>query len=504
MTEEDEKRFLVLVIKELLGLCEKKKGKENKAVIASNIMYVVGQYPRFLRQHWKFLKTVVNKLFEFMHEPHPGVQDMACETFLKISEKCKRKFVTPQIPPDPVLFIEELLINIDKHTNDFPQPHQTQTFYEAVGHMVSAEPDTTTREQLVVQLCRTPNASWQAIMKLANETNGSSLSDPATMKSISKILRTNQKVACSVGHSYGVQLNTIYEQMLNVYKAYSDWVSAAVSEQGQAATTHHHVRSMRNVRKDTLKLIETYISLSKDPVNVAQLFVSPLLDPVIANYGGNDAGAREPEVLSLLACVVNTCREAVTEGVPQMLSPVFQPTIQMITTNFEDFPEIRLNFFLLIESINKHCFPALMHLAQASPDVFRTTIDAIMWAFKHTERNIGELGLSILKELLMNIRETQAQTPFASTALLCSLVRTNAGVCLSTDGTEIAQSFYQQFFISVLRDVFAVLTDTLHKTGFRLQSEILNLLFTRVCRGEVTVPLFDQVSACLPACLYSA
>ena len=36
--------------------------------------YVVGQYPRFLRNHWKFLKTVVNKLFEFMHETHPGVQ----------------------------------------------------------------------------------------------------------------------------------------------------------------------------------------------------------------------------------------------------------------------------------------------------------------------------------------------------------------------------------------------------------------------------------------------
>lgn len=30
-------------------------------------MYIVGQYPRFLRAHWKFLKTVVNKLFEFMH-----------------------------------------------------------------------------------------------------------------------------------------------------------------------------------------------------------------------------------------------------------------------------------------------------------------------------------------------------------------------------------------------------------------------------------------------------
>jgi exportin-1 len=49
MAEDDEKRFLVTVIKELLHLCEFKKGKDHKAIIAANIMYVVGQYPRFLR-----------------------------------------------------------------------------------------------------------------------------------------------------------------------------------------------------------------------------------------------------------------------------------------------------------------------------------------------------------------------------------------------------------------------------------------------------------------------
>ena len=62
------------VIKELLSLCEQKRGKDNKAVVASNIMYIVGQYPRFLKAHWKFLKTVVNKLFEFMHETHEGIE----------------------------------------------------------------------------------------------------------------------------------------------------------------------------------------------------------------------------------------------------------------------------------------------------------------------------------------------------------------------------------------------------------------------------------------------
>lgn len=72
--EETEKRFLVTVIKDLLGLCEIKRGKDNKAVVASDIMYIVGQYPRFLKAHWKFLKTVVNKLFEFMHETHEGTE----------------------------------------------------------------------------------------------------------------------------------------------------------------------------------------------------------------------------------------------------------------------------------------------------------------------------------------------------------------------------------------------------------------------------------------------
>ena len=111
MAEDQENRFLVTAIRDLLNLCEITRGKDHKAVIASNIMYVVGQYPRFLRLHWKFLKTVVNKLFEFMHETHPGVQDMACDTFLKISIKCKRKFVIMQVGEHEP-FVDELLRSI--------------------------------------------------------------------------------------------------------------------------------------------------------------------------------------------------------------------------------------------------------------------------------------------------------------------------------------------------------------------------------------------------------
>ena len=42
MAVEDENKFVVSVIKELLNLCEKTHGKSNKALVAADIMYVVG------------------------------------------------------------------------------------------------------------------------------------------------------------------------------------------------------------------------------------------------------------------------------------------------------------------------------------------------------------------------------------------------------------------------------------------------------------------------------
>lgn len=42
MSMEDENKFVVTVIKELLNLCEKTSGKSNKALVAADIMYVVG------------------------------------------------------------------------------------------------------------------------------------------------------------------------------------------------------------------------------------------------------------------------------------------------------------------------------------------------------------------------------------------------------------------------------------------------------------------------------
>jgi exportin-1 len=46
-----------------------------------------------------------------------GVQDMACDTFIKIAQKCRRHFITQQ-PGEQEPFVDEIVRNLDKITED--------------------------------------------------------------------------------------------------------------------------------------------------------------------------------------------------------------------------------------------------------------------------------------------------------------------------------------------------------------------------------------------------
>ncbi|GKY98970.1 hypothetical protein MPSEU_000852700 [Mayamaea pseudoterrestris] len=463
MTEDEEKRFLVTVIKDLLGLCEQKRGKDNKAVVASNIMYVVGQYPRFLKAHWKFLKTVVNKLFEFMHEVHPGVQDMACDTFLKIAGKCKRKFVTVQ-SDESVPFVCELVDSLPSIISDL-EPHQVQAFYEAVATMLSENPETVPidRPAILLKLMELPNRTWRTIMEQA-ATNVETLIAPATIKEIIKILKTNNKVCGAVGSLYTHQLQVFFLDMLNVYKVYSERISLAIQQQGPHATQLSLIKNLRSAKKEVLRLLSVFIAKSgppeADPRAVAMGFIPPILDPILGDYKRNIAGARDPEVLKLMGTVVEKLQNYVAEDVPRIMEAVFEVTLEMITKNFEDFPEHRLQFFWFLKMINHHCFGALFKIP---PEHQKLVVQSVAWAMKHTERNISDTGLEILHELLINV----SQTP------------------------GVAQAFYQQYLLSLIQDVFAVMTDRLHKSGFKMHSTLLRQMFHLVQLNQVTVPLFD-------------
>ncbi|KAF8652764.1 hypothetical protein AX16_004260 [Volvariella volvacea WC 439] len=466
MNEETEKRFLVTVIKDLLGLCENKRGKDNKAVIASDIMYIVGQYPRFLKAHWKFLKTVVNKLFEFMHETHEGVQDMACDTFIKIAQKCRRHFVMQQ-SGEQEPFVDEILRLLHRITVDL-SPQQVHTFYEAVGYMISAQPNKTQQEKLIAKLMELPNNAWDSLMAQAAQ-NMDVLSSTDNIKILANVLKTNVSACTSIGNFYLPQIGRIFLDMLGLYKAVSGIISETVAKEGLIATKTPKVRQLRTVKKEILKLMETYIKKAEDLEAVNTNFMPPLLDAILGDYNRNVPSARDAEVLNVMATITTRLGGLLTPQVPPILDAVFEPTLNMINQDFAEYPEHRVGFFKLLRAINLNCFPALLTIP---PNQFKLFMDSIIWAIKHTMRDIADIGLNLCLEVINN---------FAAT----------------TDPT-VSNAFFQQYFLSVVQDTFFVLTDADHKSGFKLQSVLLARLFQLVETNQIQSPLFDPAQMANP------
>ena len=458
MNEETEKRFLVTVIKDLLGLCEMKRGKDNKAVVASNIMYIVGQYPRFLKAHWKFLKTVVNKNFEFMHETHEGVQDMACDTFSKIAQKCRRHFVMQQAGEQEP-FIDEILRNLLQITVDL-SPQQVHTFYEAVGYMIAAQPNRAIQERLVANLMRLPNTAWDNLMKQAH-ANVDVFSNPENIKVLSNVLKTNVAACTSIGAFFLPQIGRIYLDMLALYRSVSSIISAKVEAEGLIATKTPMVRGLRAIKKDILRLVDTYIRRADDLESVNANLIPSLLDAILGDYQRNIPAARDAEVLNVMATITTRLGGLLTDKIAPVLDAVFEPTLNMINQDFAEYPEHRVGFFKLLRAINLHCFSALLELPPAK---FKLTMDSIIWAFKHTMRDIADTGLNICLELLNNVANTDP---------------------------SISSAFFQQYLLNMLQDIFFVLTDSDHKSGFKTQCLLLARIYELIETERVTAPLWD-------------
>ncbi|PSN52089.1 Exportin-1 [Blattella germanica] len=349
---------------------------------------------------WKNLNT----LCWAIGKTHDGVQDMACDTFIKIALKCRRHFVTVQVG-EVMPFIEEILTTIST-----------------------------------------------IICDLQTQQNVDVLKDPDAVKQLASILKTNVRACKALGHPYVLQLGRIYLDMLNVYKVMSENIIAAIAVNGEGVTKQPLIKSMRVVKKETLKLISDWVSRSNDHAMVLENFIPPLLDAVLLDYQRTSVpSAREPEVLSAMGTIVNKLGGHITSEVPKIFDAVFECTLEMINKDFEEYPEHRTNFFLLLQAVNNHCFPAFLSIPPAQ---FKLVLDSIIWAFKHTMRNVADTGLQ-------NVEQHD----------------------------QAAQSFYQTYFTDILQHIFSVVTDTSHTAGLTMHATILAYMFSLVELGRISVPL---------------
>lgn len=74
---------------------------------------------------------------------------------------------------------------------------------------------------------------------------------------------------------------------------------------GLIATKTPKIRQLRTVKKEILKLMETYIKKAEDLEIVNSSFIPPLLDAILGDYNRNVPTARDAEVLNVMATITS-------------------------------------------------------------------------------------------------------------------------------------------------------------------------------------------------------
>jgi exportin-1 len=161
-----------------------------------------------------------------------------------------------------------------------------------------------------------------------------------------------------------------------------------------------------------------------------------------------------------------------------MLDATFEPTLNMINKNFEDYPEHRVAFYNFLHAIVQFCFNGIdrfilentasyfIAIVALSGPQFKLFMDSIVWGFKHAHRDISETALNTLLELLNQFMNADPR---------------------------ISAAFYQSYFQSMLQDLFYVLTNSFHKSGFKTQTMLLMQLFLMVDNG-LSCTLYEGMS----------
>ena len=127
--------------------------------------------------------------------------------------------------------------------------------------------------------------------------------------------------------------------------------------------------------------------------------------------------------------IANVPTMQVCSGIPGTFTTACRPIIES--------PKIMQCRIICYMSYQYHWLIIVTAFLEIPPPQFKLVLDSVIWAFKHTMRNISEIGLDILHTMLKNIAQHD----------------------------QAAQNFYSLYYTDIVQHVFSVVADSVHTGG---------------------------------------
>lgn len=392
-SEVNEREFFVNILKHLLALCEMKSFKTDKAVIASNIMFIIGQYHRFLLHNKSFLKTVVKKLFEFMDEDHEGIKDMACDNFFKIVEKCPVEFLTQR--ENDEVFIVYILKNLGGITRTL-EFYQKRTVYEALLMVIREVPKTKDYKVRVLSYADLLLSSLLSFNILADEYMNrlpGMLSSMDDAKMISHVLKSHSLTYKLLPETCSSSSIQIFPKLFRIFD-----ICNSIILEGSEGTAFNNAKA---VKAETIELFGTVI----DSKFVQADFVNTVCEKIVFDYK-NNAVCKEPAILALGSSIVRNVENDGSVVYLQreafMVSALIEPSVPFVMQADENL-EISKNYLMLMENMLLFSFNSFFSSVFGQPS-FRQIYNTLLYSLICI-RDVSDLALNCLTIIFKKCHE---------------------------------------------------------------------------------------------------
>jgi exportin-1 len=444
-SEANEREFFVNILKHLLALCEMKSFKTDKAVIASNIMFIIGQFHRFLIHNKSFLKTVVKKLFEFMAEEHEGIKDMACDNFFRIAERCPTEFLM-QRENDEVLILH-ILKNLPEITRTL-EFYQKRTVYEALLLVIKEVPKASNYRARVLGYADLLLSSFLHLNIFGDEFIARLPSELATMggaKMVSHVLKSHRLTYRMLPDTCESSYASIFPRIFDIYRTCNSVITS------DASTTA--VSNAKSVKVEVIEVFSTVLDsgFSRDD------FVNALCEKILFDYKGSQS-YKEPALLSLASSVVRNMKKDGSvlhlQREAFMINTLVEPSVPYVMKADENL-DISGCYLVLLRTMLESSFNTVFSMLFSHAS-FRQIYNTLLYALISI-RDVSDLSLECL---LMIFRRCHEQRIF---------------------------QFYSQNYISTLENILGVIFDRDMKYNFDAQCSLLALMM-RVSRD---IPSLD-------------
>ncbi|CAO3594483.1 unnamed protein product [Absidia cylindrospora] len=468
LNDDDENSFLMLILQELVRLLEKSStgarttiNGEASYVLTSCLVYIGTQYVRFIDANPLFLNLVLSRSFSYMHDPVPGVRDMACDSFMKLCQGCPETLTNKIIGNYSASVMWIVIRDINSFTMDL-DTSQMSIVYGALGHLVVSLASPTDQKLALDELIKTPeiylNQDWYTVNITPLSLNIDRL------KPVFTTIKLCQAVCSSTGSIYQPFFYRQLSFYVDIYKVTSKFIRSSVLEGVEDSLEK---RQCQKIKIEIQRLVEKVFSHTNDEQNSSNSNsnqLQDLLQVILEDYRAVSVPS-EPMVLDMMATVLRNQVLLWPQALDTILTNLFEPTLMLINQNFSDYPTHRLGFFRLLRSLNQRFFEDFLRLPS---NTFTIIVDSILWGTKHTVSDISHVALQTCLEMINNVSQLEDE--------------------------DMASEFYRMYYLRILTETLTILVDPDCQNGFKYQSQLLARMLELIQEGEIYTQVFDTAT----------